>query len=46
MRAYEFIEKPFSTEKILHYVKRAIENASLKEEKDMIENKLFHSFDW
>ena len=43
--AYEFIEKPFSTEKILHYVKRAIENASLKEEKDMIENKLFHSFD-
>ena len=31
--------------KILHYVKRAIENASLKEEKDMIENKLFHSFD-
>ncbi|MDC0339739.1 sigma-54 dependent transcriptional regulator [Pelagibacteraceae bacterium] len=43
--AYEFIEKPFSTEKILHYVKRALENASLKEEKDIIENKLFHSFE-
>ena len=43
--AYEFIEKPFSTEKILNYVKRALENASLKEEKDTIENKLFHSFD-
>ena len=43
--AYEFIEKPFSTEKILNYVKRALENASLKEEKDIIENKLFHSFD-
>ena len=43
--AYEFIEKPFSTEKILHYVKRALENASLKEEKDNIENKLFHSFE-
>ena len=43
--AYEFIEKPFSTEKILNYVKRALENASLKEEKDIIENKLFHSFE-
>mgnify|MGYP003974255423 CR=1 FL=1 len=43
--AYEFIEKPFSTEKILNYVKRALENASLKEEKNIIENKLFHSFD-
>jgi len=43
--AYEFIEKPFSTEKILNYVNRALETASLKEEKDMIENKLFHSFE-
>ena len=43
--AYEFIEKPFSTEKILNYVKRALENVSLKNEKDIIEDKLFHSFD-
>ena len=43
--AYEFIEKPFSTEKILNYVNRALENANLKKEKDIIENKLFHSFD-
>ena len=43
--AYEFIEKPFSTEKILNYVNRALETASLKEEKNIIENKLFHSFD-
>ena len=43
--AYEFIEKPFSTEKILNYVKRALEIASLKQEKDVIENKLFHTFD-
>ena len=43
--AYEFIEKPFSTEKILNYVNRALETASLKQEKDMIENKLFHSFE-
>ena len=43
--AYEFIEKPFSKEKILNYVKRGLESASLKKEKDIIENKLFHSFD-
>ena len=43
--AYEFIEKPFSKEKILNYVKRAIESLELKKEKDIIEDKLFHSFD-
>ena len=43
--AYEFIEKPFSTEKIVNYVNRALETATLKKEKDTIENKLFHSFD-
>ena len=31
--AYEFIEKPFSKEKILNYVNRALESASLKKEK-------------
>jgi two-component system, NtrC family, nitrogen regulation response regulator NtrX len=43
--AYEFIEKPFSKEKILNYVDRALESAFLKKEKDIIENKLFHSFE-
>jgi two-component system nitrogen regulation response regulator NtrX len=43
--AYEFIEKPFSHEKILNYVYRAFENLSLKTEKDSIEKKLFHSFE-
>ena len=43
--AYEFIEKPFSKEKILNYVNRAIESSDLKKEKDIIENKLFHSFE-
>ena len=42
--AYEFIEKPFSKDKILNYVNRAIETFELKKEKDIIENKLFHSF--
>ncbi len=43
--AYEFIEKPFSKEKILNYVNRAIESSELRKEKDIIENKLFHSFE-
>tara|TARA_B100000963_G_C22616983_1_gene667882 strand:+ start:998 stop:2407 length:1410 start_codon:yes stop_codon:yes gene_type:complete len=43
--AYEFIEKPFTKEKILNYVKRALESTKLKKEKDIIENKLFHSFE-
>ena len=43
--AYEFIEKPFSKEKIINYVHRALESSQLKKEKDIIENKLFHSFE-
>jgi len=43
--AYEFIEKPFSKEKILSYVNRALESSELKKEKDLLENKLFHSFE-
>ena len=44
--AYEFVEKPFSTEKILNYVNRAIENRLLKKDKENLESKLFHSFDF
>ena len=43
--AYEFVEKPFSSEKLLNYVKRAIEVEDIKKDKDNAENKLFHSFD-
>ncbi len=45
--AYEFIEKgaSFSIDKLLIYVNRALEAANLKQEKDYIENKLFHSFE-
>jgi len=43
--AYEFIEKPFSVEKILNYVKRAFETFELKDEKQNLEQKLFPSFD-
>ena len=44
--AYEFVEKPFSTQKIINYVNRALENSSLKKEKENLENKLFYSFDF
>jgi two-component system nitrogen regulation response regulator NtrX len=43
--AYEFVEKPFSSEKLLNYVKRAMEVTFIKKEKNNAENKLFHSFD-
>ena len=43
--AYEFVEKPFTSEKLLNYVKRALEVTHIKKEKNNAENKLFHSFD-
>ena len=43
--AYEFLEKPFSSEKLLNYVKRALEITNVRIEKNTAENKLFHSFD-
>ena len=43
--AYEFVEKPFSSEKLLNYVKRAVQVATIKKEKNNAEDKLFHSFD-
>ena len=43
--AYEFVEKPFSSEKLLNYVKRAFELTNVRKEKERAENKLFHSFD-
>ena len=43
--AYEFIEKPFSNDIIINYVNRALEASDLKKQKDIIENKLFHSFE-
>ena len=43
--AFEFLQKPFSSERILNFLSRAIENADLKKEKNDLENKLFHSYD-
>ena len=38
------LRKPFS-KKIINYVNRGLETSILKKEKDIIENKLFHSFE-
>jgi two-component system, NtrC family, nitrogen regulation response regulator NtrX len=43
--AFEFIQKPFSSERLLNFLNRALENADLKKEKKSLENKLFHSYD-
>tara|TARA_Y100000590_G_scaffold87062_1_gene97590 strand:+ start:740 stop:2104 length:1365 start_codon:yes stop_codon:yes gene_type:complete len=43
--AFEFIQKPFSTERLLNFLKRAIENVDLKKEKHALESKLFHSYE-
>ena len=43
--AFEFIQKPFSTERLLNFVNRAIENIDLKKAKSILESKLFHSYE-
>ena len=43
--AFEFIQKPFSSERLINFTKRAAENINLKKEKRALESKLFHSYD-
>ena len=43
--AFEFIEKPFDQERLLNFVRRAVENYNLKKENKEYENKLFSSYD-
>jgi len=45
MGAFEFLQKPFSSERLLNFVNRAVENLNLKKEKQILESKLFHSYD-
>jgi len=44
--AFEFIQKPFSSERLVNFVFRALENKTLKSEKKILEDKLFHSYDF
>ena len=43
--AFEFIEKPFDRERLLNFVKRAVENFNLKKENKEYESKLFSSYE-
>tara|TARA_B100001057_G_scaffold126674_1_gene125572 strand:- start:262 stop:1617 length:1356 start_codon:yes stop_codon:yes gene_type:complete len=43
--AFEFIEKPFDQERLINFVKRAVENYDLKKQNKEYENKLFSSYD-
>ena len=43
--AFEFITKPFDRERLMNFIKRAVENINLKNENKNLQNKLFHSFE-
>ena len=43
--AFEFIEKPFDQTRLLNFIRRAVENLSLKSQNKEYENKLFYSYD-
>jgi len=43
--AFEFMQKPFSSERLVNFVNRALENIDLKKQKRILESKLFHSYD-
>jgi len=43
--AFEFVEKPFDQTRLLNFVRRAVENLTLKNQNKEYENKLFSSYD-
>ena len=43
--AFEFIQKPFDRERLLNFIKRAIENFALKNENQNLQSQLFHSYE-
>ena len=43
--AFEFIQKPFDKERLLNFVKRAVENFNLKKQNKEYESKLFSSYE-
>ena len=43
--AFEFIQKPFDKERLMNFIKRAVENYSLKSENKNLQNKLFHTYE-
>ena len=43
--AFEFIQKPFDSQRLINFVNRAVETYSLKKENKKLQSKLFHSYD-
>ncbi len=43
--AFEFIEKPFDQTRLLNFIKRAVENLSLRSQNKDYESKLFYSYE-
>ena len=43
--AFEFIEKPFDQNRLLNFIKRAVENLNLKSQNKEYEHKLFSSYE-
>ncbi len=43
--AFEFIQKPFDSKRLINFVNRAVENYGLKKENKNLQNKLFQSYD-
>ena len=43
--AFEFIQKPFDKERLMNFIKRAVENLNLKIQNQNLEDKLFHTFE-
>ena len=43
--AFEFIQKPFDTKRLINFVTRAVEMHSLKKENKSLQSKLFYSYD-
>ena len=43
--AFEFIEKPFDQDRLINFIKRAVENFNLKKQNKEYESKLFSSYE-
>ena len=43
--AFEFIQKPFDKERLMNFIRRAVENLNLKKQNKEFESKLFSSYE-
>ena len=43
--AFEFIQKPFDSQRLINFVNRAVENHILIKENKNLQSRLFHSYE-